>query len=55
MKRIGYALQLVGIARRIDRDDAAIRDLQRGGLENIAALDGHKPRQAVDIAIAHKA
>ena len=47
--------EFVGITHDIDGDDAAILNLQGGGLENVASLDGDEPRQAVDKAIAQEA
>lgn len=47
--------ELLRIAHDIDRADAIMRDVQRGGLENAAALDRDEPRRAVDEAVAHEA
>src|SRR5882757_4477968 len=55
MQGISYAPEFVGIAHDIEGDDAAILNLQGGGLENVARLDADEPRQAVDKAIAHEA
>src|SRR5712671_1943616 len=55
MQGVGDVPELVGVAHDIDGDDAAMLDLQGGGLENAAPLDGDEPRQAVDKAIAHEA
>lgn len=52
---VGYVPELFGITHDIDRDDAAILDVQGGCLENRAALDGDESRQAVDEAIAYEA
>ena len=51
MQRISYAPEFVGIAHDIEGDDAAILNLQGGGLENVAPLDGDEPRQAVRIPL----
>src|ERR1700730_3816381 len=55
MQGARHVPKLVGIAHDIDGDDAAILNLQGGGLENVAPLDGDEPRQAVDKTIAHEA
>jgi hypothetical protein len=47
--------QLVGITRYIDRDDLAVLDLQRRGLQYVALLDGDKAGQAVDEAVTYDA
>lgn len=43
MQGAGHVPELVGIAHDIDGDDAAILNLQRSGLENVAPLDGDEP------------
>src|ERR1700677_4144164 len=45
--------ELVRITHDIDRDDFAVLDLQRGGLQDAVLLHRDKPRQAVDEAVAH--
>jgi hypothetical protein len=40
--------QLFGIARDVDRRDAARFDFQRGCLQRAVALETHEARQAVD-------
>src|SRR3984893_18596469 len=54
MQGARHVPELVGVTHDIDSDDAAILDLQGGGLENVAPLDGDEPRQAVDKAIMHE-
>ena len=55
MHGVSHVPEFVGITHDIDGDDAAILNLQGGGLENVAPLDGDEPRQAVDKAIAYQA
>ena len=55
MHGVSHVPEFVGITHDIDANDAAILNLQGGGLENVAPLDGDEPRQAVDKAIAYQA
>src|SRR5262245_10373096 len=55
MQSVGHVPELVGIPYDIDRDNATILNLQRGGLENVASFDSDEPWQAIDRAIAHEA
>jgi hypothetical protein len=55
MQGVSHVPEFVGITRDIDRDDAAMPNLQGSGLENVAPLDGDEPLQAVEKAIAHEA
>jgi hypothetical protein len=44
MYGVSHVPEFVGIAHDIDGNDAAIRDIEGGGLENVAALNGDEPR-----------
>ena len=46
--------QFVGITHDIDGNNAAILNMEGGGLENVAALDGDEAREAVDKTILHR-
>jgi len=46
--------QLVRIAGDVDCNDLVVLELQRGGLQRIALLDGDEPWQAIDEAVAHE-
>jgi hypothetical protein len=51
MQGVSHVPEFVGITHDIDSDDTAILNLQGGGLENVAPLDGDEPRQAVRIPL----
>src|SRR4051794_35805962 len=55
MQRVSHVPELVRITHDIDGDDAAVGNLEGGGLENVTPLDGDEPRQAVDVTIAQEA
>ena len=55
MHGASHVPEFVRITHDVNGDDAAILNLQGGGLENVSQLDGDEPRQAVDNAIAHEA
>src|SRR5258707_1347709 len=47
--------QLVRIAHHVNRGDATVGDLKRGGLQRVVLLHRDEPRQTVDEAVAHDA